>query len=65
MENIKKRWPELKAWMDDHVPNNQQREFLRTLKRYVGRTDLWSPGPRIRGKDGEVVACKGLIQIPT
>ena len=65
MENIEKRWPELKIWMDEHVPNNQQREFIRTLKRYVGRTDLWSPGPRIRDKDGEVVACKGLIQIST
>jgi len=65
MENIEEKWPALKDWFDTHVPKNQQRDFLRTLKRYVGRNDLWSPGPRIWDKDGNVVACRGLVQIVT
>jgi hypothetical protein len=62
MRNIDKKWPELKTWMDDHVPSVSHHEFLDTLRRYIGRDDLWSPGPRIRNKKNEVVACDGLIQ---
>jgi len=63
IENMATRWPALKEWFDKHIPADQQREYLLNLRRYVGRNDLWSPGPRIRNKAGEVIACDGLIQI--
>jgi hypothetical protein len=63
VKNMRKKWPELKQWFDEHIPEEEHHEFLRELRRYVGRTDIWSPGPRIRDKQNKVIACKGLIRI--
>lgn len=61
--NVSKRWPAFHKWMQDNIEAKDQELFIKDLKRYVGRKDLWSPGPRIKSTDGKVVACNGLIRI--
>jgi hypothetical protein len=59
--NYEKRWPELFEWFQKNIPMEEQSNYIKELKRYTVRNDLWAPGPRIRNEQGEVIACKGLI----
>ena len=57
------KWAEFKQWLNKNIPYEEQESFYDDLRRYVGRDDMWSPGPRVRDKNNNVIACKGLLKI--
>jgi hypothetical protein len=59
-ENIAKEWPEFDNWLNKNKKEGRI-EFFQDIKKYVGRNDLYAPGPKIRGMDNSVQACDGLI----
>ena len=62
-KNTERVWPDFYYWVNDNIPTEEHEDFYVNLKRYVGRDDLLSPGPRTKDADGNVVACKGLMTI--
>ena len=61
-DDLEKKWPEFKVWMNEHISLQEQREYYRELKRYIGRRDIWTPGPKAEDNQGNITGCKGLIQ---
>lgn len=61
--NVEREWPEFDSWLTLSIPSNERIKFLEDIKKYVLREDLWSPGPRVKDKNEQVIACEGLIQI--
>jgi len=60
-KNIADKWPELNEFLNRNIPEEEKEKYLKELKRYTARGDLWAPGPRVRNDKGEIKACKGLI----
>ena len=59
--NVADKWPELNEFLDENISEEEKGKYLKELKRYTARGDLWAPGPRVRNDKGEIKACKGLI----
>ena len=60
-KNIKRKFPELDEFIQRNVPLEEQANYLKELKRYIARDDIWAPGPRIRDENQNIEACKGLL----
>jgi len=60
-KNIKNKFPELDEFIQRNIDPENQGEYIKKLKRYISRDDIWAPGPRVRDKENNIEACKGLL----
>ncbi len=61
--NIERKWPEFNQWLHDNILPEDIQQLLIDIKKYVAREDLWCPGPRVKNETGDVIACRGLMQM--
>jgi len=60
IKTLADKWPEFDIWLDEHK-GTEKTVFFKDIKRYVGRLDLFAPGPKVRNIDNSIQACDGLI----
>jgi len=62
--NLETRWPDFYNWIKSQPEDSffGPDVFYKNIKKYVGRNDLYAPGPKGRDDNNEVTHCRGLIQ---